>query len=427
MEAEMHYLQKIIKENKEGKNRGIYSVCSSNKLVIEAALEKAKEDGRHLLVESTANQVNQFGGYTGMKPVDFIKFMEERAQAVGFDKEKLILGGDHLGPLTWTHLNEDEAMENAKELVKEYVEAGYTKIHLDTSMKLKDDPEGPLSVERVAERAAILAQVCESIERDDKPIYIVGSEVPIPGGATDDHDTVQVTSVEDFENQVEAFSKAFKNKGLEEAWKRVIAFVVQPGVEFGNDEIIDYEREKAVDLTNALKNYNQLAFEGHSTDYQLEKNLRQMVEDGVAIIKVGPGLTFALREALYNLEMIEKEMLKESGKFSNFSKVIEKAMNDNPDNWIKHYHGSEFEKKIQRKYSFSDRVRYYLNEPEVERSIEKLFENIEIIKDEIPLGVISQYLPNTYMKIRKKELSRDPKSWVIDAVKEALDPYVKAT
>jgi D-tagatose-1,6-bisphosphate aldolase subunit GatZ/KbaZ len=294
-------------------------------------------------------------------------------------------------------------------------------------MKLKDDPEGPLSVERVAERAAILAQVCESIERDEKPIYIVGSEVPIPGGATDDHDTVQVTSVEDFENQLEAFSKAFKNKGLEEAWERVIAFVVQPGVEFGNDEIIDYEREKAVDLTNALKNYNQLAFEGHSTDYQLEKNLRQMVEDGVAILKVGPGLTFALREALHNIEMIEKEMLKESGKLSNFSKVIEKVMNDNPDNWIKHYHGSEFEKKIQRKYSFSDRVRYYLNEPEVEKSIEKLFENIETIKDEIPLGVISQYIPNTYMKIRKKELSRDPKSWVIDSVKEALDPYVKAT
>ncbi len=423
----MHYLQRIIKKNKEEKSTGIYSVCSSNKLVIEAALEKAKEDEDYLLVESTANQVNQFGGYTGMKPDDFIKFMEETAESIGFDKEKLILGGDHLGPLIWTDLDESKAMKNAKDLVKAYVEAGYTKIHLDTSMKLNDDPEGSLPVETVAKRAAELAQVCESIERDDKPIYIVGSEVPIPGGATDGHDTVQVTSVEDFENQVEAFTKAFKDKGLEDAWSRVIAFVVQPGVEFGNDEIIDYHREKAVDLTNALKKYSQFSFEGHSTDYQLEKNLKQMVEDGVAILKVGPGLTFALREALYNLEIIEKEMITEREKLSNLSKVIEDTMLKNPDSWLKHYHGNEFEKKIQRKYSFSDRVRYYLNESEVEKSIEKLFENIEEMKDEIPLGIISQYMPNTYMKIRKKELSKNPKDWVIDAVKEAIDPYAEAT
>ena len=47
-----------------------------------------------------------------------------------------------------------------------------------------------------------------------------------------------------------------------------------------------------------------LVFEAHSTDYQPPESLSRLVIDGFAILKVGPGLTFALREALYALDEI---------------------------------------------------------------------------------------------------------------------------
>ena len=47
-------------------------------------------------------------------------------------------------------------MENSVELVYQYARAGFTKIHLDTSMKVADDPEGLLQTEVIARRGAKL-------------------------------------------------------------------------------------------------------------------------------------------------------------------------------------------------------------------------------------------------------------------------------
>ena len=77
--------------------------------------------------------------------------------------------------------------------------------------------------------------------------------------------------------------------------------VVQPGVEFGSDSVFDYSRSSAAKITGALHRYDRLVLEGHSTDYQTRYALREMVEDGVAILKVGPALTFAVREGLFAL------------------------------------------------------------------------------------------------------------------------------
>ena len=138
-------LLKMIEKRKNGIHCGIPSFCSANKIVIEAVLDQANRSDDYVLIESTSNQVNQFGGYIHMLPCDFRDYVYKIADQLNFDREKIILGGDHLGPQPWKNLPEKEAMENARELVRLCVEAGYTKIHLfkywyklDTSKDLLD-------------------------------------------------------------------------------------------------------------------------------------------------------------------------------------------------------------------------------------------------------------------------------------------------
>ncbi len=143
-------------KRREGIRCGIPSYCSANELVIEIALRRAKERNIPVLIEATADQVNQFGGYTGMKPADFYQMVLKMASDIGLPENMMILAGDHLGPLTWQKLPESKAMENSVELVYQYARAGFTKIHLDTSMKVADDPEGLLQTEVIARRGAKL-------------------------------------------------------------------------------------------------------------------------------------------------------------------------------------------------------------------------------------------------------------------------------
>lgn len=428
-------LKHIVEKQKAGNPVGIYSACSSNPFVIEAVLEEARDHNEVCLIESTANQVDQNGGYSGMTPADFKEFVLAKAKEIGTDPAKIYLGGDHLGPLTVANLPEKEAMEYARTLVHDYVKAGFTKIHIDTSMKVADDdPNTRLSDETIARRGAELARVCEDayqeLLKEDpnavRPVYIVGSEVPIPGGATGDNSGMQVTRVEDFKNTVATFEKAFKDQGLEETWKDVIAVVVQPGVEEKDAGCTEYDRPKAAELMASIKEFPNIVFEGHSTDYQTKYKLRELVEDGVGILKVGPGLTYGAREALFSLAYIEEMMFHgREEETSHFIETLEKAMLANPKNWAKHYHGDENELWFKRKFSFSDRSRYYMPDPEVQAAMEKLFANLR--KEGINLAALSQFMPMQYTKVREDSLKNDPEELVKDRVKNTIEEYRFAT
>ena len=258
-----------------------------------------------------------------------------------------------------------------------------------------------------------------------KPVYVVGSEVPIPGGAQEE-EGIQVTRVSDFEETVERFKGAFYKLGLQDAWENVIAVVVQPGVEFGDEAIHEYNRIAAKDLTAGLKKYPDLVFEGHSTDYQTDKCLKEMVEDGIAILKVGPALTFALREGLFALNYMENELFKNDPDviLSNFIETLDEVMLKKPENWKNHYHGSENKIRLALKYSFSDRCRYYLPDKEVKDSIDLLMKNLRSI--DIPLTLISEYMPIQYIKVRKGMLKNDPESLVKDRIINCIDDYLYA-
>lgn len=419
----------MIERRSAGVPCGIASFCTANELVIEAVLEQAKKNGDVALIEATANQVNQFGGYTGMKPIDFKRFVYQIADKIYFPKENIILGGDHLGPLIWTGENEGAAMEKSKELVRQFVKAGYKKIHLDTSMRLASDSiDKKLSDEVIARRGAELYKVCEEAYQEllkenpseARPVYIIGSEVPIPGGAQEEEESITVTKSQDVENTLEVYRKEFEKAGIDKALENVIGVVVQPGVEFGDAEIFHYDRYNAKELCDSVKKYEGIVLEGHSTDYQSPQNLRMMVEDGIAILKVGPALTFALREGLFALSRIEEELITRE-KRANFIDVLEDVMVSNPENWKKHYHGSEKELQIKRKYSFSDRCRYYFAQSEIIKSMEKLFDNLDSV--EIPLSLLQQYMPLQYIKVRDKKLNMKARELAKDNIKMLIEDY----
>jgi D-tagatose-1,6-bisphosphate aldolase subunit GatZ/KbaZ len=418
----------ILQTNRNGGACGVYSVCSAHKTVLEASILQAKKDDSVLIVESTSNQVNQFGGYTGMNARDFAAYTKSLAHSLDFPFERIILGGDHLGPNPWQGEKAEVAMGKAEDLVKGYAKEGYKKIHLDTSMYCLDDKgdrSKPLADEVAAERTAKLCKACEDAASDmeEKPLYIIGTEVPVPGGSQETETPIMPTSVQSIKDTLAAMEKAFKKAGIENAWERVVAIVAQPGVEFGSDTVFFYDREKARTLSKALEN-PPLVFEAHSTDYQPAQCLKQLVEDHFCILKVGPGLTYAYREALFSLEEIEKELYFKINSPSNLQETIEKVMiKSSPNHWEKYYNGTEEEKRFQRRFSLSDRIRYYWPQEELVKSIEKLIGNLTSAG--IPQTLLSQYMPHLITRYGGKPVP-SPNDLIIAHICCTLDLYSKA-
>src|ERR1035441_5624125 len=297
----------LLKENRAGKRRGIYSVCSPNRLVLEAAFAQAKQDESPLLIEATCNQVNQDGGYTGQTPAQFRDYVHKVAQESNFAAERLNLGGDHLGPNPWRAQSAEAAMEKACAMVAAYAAAGFNKIHLDASMRCGDDPR-TLANEEIAERAARLCEVAEASApaASHKPVYVIGTEVPTPGGAQEEME-IEVTSTASLKETLDVHHRAFSRRNP--AWERIVGVVVQPGVEFGNETVADYVPAKAAELIQAILQQKGIVFEAHSTDYQTAESLRQLVSGHFGILKVGPELTFMLREGIFGLARIEEEWI----------------------------------------------------------------------------------------------------------------------
>ncbi len=399
------------------KNRGIYSVCSSNENVLDASIEFAREKDDVLLIEATCHQINQFGGYTNMTPEIFSKKIFKKVKEMKLNPEKLLLGGDHLGPDPWKNEYSDIAMDKAKQLVIEFVKNGFGKIHLDCSMPLKGD--NCFSTTLVADREAELCAVAEDTYEKyggNRPVYVVGTEVPAPGGST--KEIPEVTSIEELDKTIEELQKSFERFGLKGAWDRVIAIVVRLGIGFG-DSISEYDSEKTKALCNHLgQYYPSVYFEAHSTDYQTAKSLKQMVKDGIRILKVGPALTDAYRRSLFALNFIEKELINEEKQSGLIEKLI-KVMNDHPKYWQDYYKGRGKKLRLDQMYSYFDRIRYYWPFEEVEKSTNRLIENLK----DIPMNLIHQYLPEQYEKIREKELDKDPRALINYEIKKVLNVY----
>lgn len=310
-----------------------------------------------------------------------------------------------MGPYPWRELTSDAALQKACELVRSCVFAGYGKIHLDASMACADDAKPCPDERTVAHRAAILCRAAETAHAElpagaPPLLYVIGTEVPAPGGESVAGQPPAITPAENVDHTLEVFRKAFEEQGVSPAWERVIGMVVQPGVEFGENVIFDYDRQKVSALSSALPEHPSLVYEAHSTDYQSRIALQQMVEDHFAILKVGPWLTFAFREAVFALSAIERELLahRKGARVSEVKEALEAAMLRNPAHWRSYYHGSEDEMRLARLYSYSDRCRYYWVDAAVQEELARLRTNLDSCP--VPATLWSQYLPSQYEAIR---------------------------
>ena len=413
----MNILRDLILRNRAGEAIGLPCFCTANEHVLLAVLAYAKRTGLPTVIEATCNQVNQYGGYTGMTPADFMEWLSGMAVDAGVPMNQLILGGDHLGPNVWKNEPLDVAMEKSRELVKSYVQAGFKKIHIDTSMACGGEPNPTFA--QIAERAADLCEVAEKYAPDpSKLFYIIGTEVPTPGGETEEPNTLDVTSVARFHDTIQTHRDAWNTRGLDAAWDRVVSVVTQPGVDFGHTSVYPFLPVKAAPLREAIIDEVGLTYEAHSTDYQSTNALSDLVKNHFFFLKVGPELTFRFREAIWALAQIEEEIINDPK--SLIRETFEQQMTKDPGYWVNYYNGSDKELRILRTYSYSDRIRYYWTDPEISKSLNMLIANLEQVN--LPESIVSQ----AFMGLDFGEVPETPLALIELHIQRCISRYFKA-
>jgi len=400
----MSLVHDLIARNRAGEAVGLPCFCTANEHVLRAVLSYAKKTGFPTVIEATCNQVNQYGGYTGMTAADFMAW-------------QLILGGDHLGPNVWKDEPLDVAMEKSRELVKSYVQAGFKKIHLDTSMACGGEPNPTFA--QIAERAADLCAVAEAhAPNREELFYIIGTEVPIPGGETEEPDALDVTSVDRFRDTIQTHRDAWAARGLDASWSRIVSVVTQPGVDFGHTQVYPFIPQKAQPLSKAILSEDGLTYEAHSTDYQSTEALSALVENHFFFLKVGPELTFRFREAVWALASIEAQL--DVAESSNIRAIIEAQMTANPGYWQSYYNGNAKELQLLRTYSYSDRIRYYWTDPEIAKALSTLINTLK--SNPAPETIVSQ----VFTGLEFGDMSNDPATLIEHHIQRCVARYFDA-
>jgi len=413
----MSLVRDLIARNRAGEAVALPCFCTANEHVLRAVLAYAAKTGFPTVIEATCNQVNQEGGYTGHTPDAFMSWLRAMARQAGVPMDQLVLGGDHLGPNPWKSQPLDRAMEKARELVKQYVQAGFTKIHLDASMACGGEANPTFA--QIADRAADLCAVAEAhAPEPGKLIYVIGTEVPVPGGETEEPDALDVTSVARFRNTITTHRNAFAARGLDSAWQRIVSVVTQPGVDFGHTSIYPFVPDKARPLSEAILAEDGLTFEAHSTDYQSTSALRDLVKNHFFFLKVGPELTFRLREAVWALTRLEDQIGREPR--SRLRDVVAERMTRNPVHWQDYYSGSEVEIEMLKIYSYSDRIRYYWADPQVAKAMTVLMDNLS--ESRLPETLVSQ----AFMGLEFGAMPSGPSGLLETHVQRCVSRYFQA-
>jgi tagatose-1,6-bisphosphate aldolase non-catalytic subunit AgaZ/GatZ len=101
-----------------------------------------------------------------MLPSDFRIFAENIAADAHLDPQRLVLGGDHLGPNPWRHLPAAEAMQHAKRMVSIKIPESILSLFLPTQYTRVCTGEiagngTSLIVDKVKDVLRIYAQACK--------------------------------------------------------------------------------------------------------------------------------------------------------------------------------------------------------------------------------------------------------------------------
>ena len=411
-------LREVIRRNRAGAAVAIPSICSAHPDVLEATLRLAADKGRPVVIEATSNQVNQDGGYTGMRPADFIGFVHAIADRAGLDAAAVIFGGDHLGPQVWRQGPAPVAMERARVLVADYVRAGFRKIHLDCSEGCAGEP-AQLGDALAAARAADLAVAALAASTaPDGLMFVIGTEVPPPGGArADDGGNIPPTTQASAAATLAAHADAFRAAGIGSAIAQIGGLVVQPGVEFSPMHVHHLPLHRDPGFLAEMGKWPQLCLEAHSTDYQHPAVFPRLAALGFAFQKVGPALTFAYRSALYALDSLRQQ----AGWGGGLVTAMEAVMLADPRHWQGHYHAESGDLRVQRHFGLADRIRYYWPQAAAQAAVGDLF---AALKDRsLPCPVLAQGFSAAEIDTAARIGGDLPRALVLARIQMALDPY----
>ncbi|MCU0903000.1 MAG: class II D-tagatose-bisphosphate aldolase, non-catalytic subunit [Tabrizicola sp.] len=411
-------LRQIITRNRAGDAIAIPSVCTAHPEALEASLTLAETLDQPIVVEATSNQVNQDGGYTGLKPADFIRFVKDIAGQSGVRQDRIVFGGDHLGPQAWRKLPADDAMAKAHRMVADYAAAGFTKIHLDCSEGCANEP-AQLPDEITATRSAALAATAmEHAPDPENLLFVIGTEVPPPGGArADDHGDIPPTTPQAAKATLDAHSDAFQAANI--PLHLIGGLVVQPGVEFSPMEVHHLPLARDPHLLDALTDWPGVCLEAHSTDYQHAQAYPRLAALGFAFQKVGPALTFAWREALYGLDAIRIQNGWASGPL--LPDTMEEVMLANPAYWQAHIHGQTADPRTERHFGLADRIRYYWPEQKAQAAVQRLL--TDLADKRLPDPVLAAHFCSAEIAIARSSPYPLPRALALARVQTALRPY----
>ena len=420
---------RVREDRSRGSAAGLCSVCSSHALVIEAAVRLAGRTKKPLLIEATANQVNQHGGYSGLTANAFVDFVHRLCAQNTVDPGLVLVGGDHLGPYPWRGMPAEPAMLEAERLVRHFVRAGAMR---SISMRAWPSPmilvrrSIPVVPHRAPSGSVVLLRRKRVSAGTRNRCTLLEPKCPLREGKSQRSRgglPPLLRSLTTFAKQSRCTSGSSMRQRLMTHGTGLSPWWCQPGIEFDALTVYPYRRDLATGLVSALADFPGLLFEGHSTDYQSTSALRALVEDGFAVLKVGPELTFTLRESLFGLGAIEEELLGSRDGASRLRVTVLETMREKPESW-KGYYREDALLPLRMTYGYSDRVRYYWNQPRVARAVERLFANLG--QAEIPLQLISQFLPHLRPAPDLPSAARTPRELVLSIIEAQLSRYIEA-
>ena len=373
------------------KKKSIPSFCTANEDVIKIILLYCKINNVPCLIECTSNQVNQFGGYTKKSPKEFRDYVFEIAQKINFNKKNIFLGGDHLGPLPWKNLNSNLAIKNSIKMINNYLDSKFCKIHIDTSIKCKNDKI--FNSQTKFERARKILKKLKFKNKSDI-FYVVGSEVPTSG--SDIKKLLKPTSFDTIKKDSIRYSQILFEKTHR---YKTYGLVIEVGMKYKDKSI------QKPNFRNFLKKKkfsleNNFVYEAHSTDFQSIYTLKKLVNNNFKFLKVGPELTFLYLRSLFFMQKIENFFKDKNN--SNFKKSLIKEMLKNRKYWINFYKKNSLKQFLNSQY---DRSRYYLDLENVKKSIFKLKSNINKISKKIIIKKFMSAKETRILKLKKYKLS----------------------
>ena len=166
-------------------------------------------------------------------------------------REQVLLGGDHLGPNCWQDLPAEAAMAKSEQLIADYVARGLSQdssglLHVLCGRSDAAHRRGRGGASGAA--CAPLPSRPGSAPAAKPPVYVVGTEVPVPGGAQEALTELALTDPAGRHRNHRRPFGGVPVRGTAYVWPRVIGLVVQPGVEFDHHKVIDFHAPRAADL-----------------------------------------------------------------------------------------------------------------------------------------------------------------------------------